>query len=128
MDVKNFLESLVQNSIYLWTEDGSNIKFKAAQGKLEKNTLLKIKQNKEEILNYFVNDGHCCYPLSFGQQQMMFIYELNKKSSAYNNVFAARILSEIDVNKFFTAFKRITAKHAILRTVYIRENEGADFS
>jgi natural product biosynthesis luciferase-like monooxygenase protein len=58
------------------------------------------------------------HPLSYGQQALWFLQQLSPRSTAYNFVFAARILSPVDVRAFRHAFQALTERHASLRTTY----------
>lgn len=59
------------------------------------------------------------HPLSYGQQALWLLHQLEPDSSAYNLTFAARVLSELDIESLRGAFKSLVSRHASLRTVFI---------
>jgi amino acid adenylation domain-containing protein len=62
-------------------------------------------------------------PLSHGQRALWFLNRLAPASSAFNVVFAARVLSRIDPAGLRRAFQSLLDRHAALRTTYF-EREG----
>ncbi|MDX3229590.1 non-ribosomal peptide synthetase [Streptomyces sp. ME19-01-6] len=58
------------------------------------------------------------YPLSPGQQAMWTMHQLAGDSGTYNVAAAVRIAAEVDVPALRTAFERLIARHAVLRTTY----------
>ncbi|HET8844218.1 MAG TPA: condensation domain-containing protein, partial [Ktedonobacteraceae bacterium] len=55
-------------------------------------------------------------PLSFGQKALWFVHQLAPDSAAYNFIFTARILSDIDVAALHRSFQQLVDRHAVLRT------------
>ena len=62
-------------------------------------------------------------PLSHGQRALWFLNLLAPASSAFNVVFAARVLSRIDPAGLRRAFQSLLDRHAALRTTYF-ERDG----
>jgi amino acid adenylation domain-containing protein/thioester reductase-like protein len=58
------------------------------------------------------------YPLSHNQKSIWLIYKLNPSSTAYNVLFAARILSPLNIQALRNAMKTLLTRNPILRTVY----------
>ena len=65
---------------------------------------------------------HSPAPLSFGQQRIWFLSQLEPDSSAYNLPFARHISGELDVAGLEWAFGEIVRRHESLRTRF--ESEG----
>ncbi|HEU4962559.1 MAG TPA: amino acid adenylation domain-containing protein [Bacilli bacterium] len=62
------------------------------------------------------------FPLSYAQQRMWFLDQLNPGSSNYNIVGAYKITGAIDPARLETVFCEIARRHAILRTTFgVRE-------
>ena len=57
-------------------------------------------------------------PLSYGQQAMWFIHQMEPLDAAYNTHFAARIVAGIDVAAMRQAFQGLVDRHGVLRTSY----------
>lgn len=57
-------------------------------------------------------------PLSYGQQALWFLYQLEPENPAYNIHFAGRITSGADPEELRRAFQAIVDSHAALRSTY----------
>jgi len=58
------------------------------------------------------------YPLSFGQERLWFIQQLEPHSSAYNLVRATQLVGKLDVQALDESIREIIARHQVLRTVF----------
>jgi amino acid adenylation domain-containing protein len=61
-------------------------------------------------------------PLSFAQQRLWFLDELEPNSPAYNMAAAVRLSGALDVDTLRRAFSEITRRHEILRTTFELSN------
>jgi len=66
------------------------------------------------------------YPLSYGQQALWFVHQLDRSSAAYNVHIAFRIHSPLDVGALRSAFQAIVDRHAPLRSTFA-ERDGVPF-
>jgi len=66
------------------------------------------------------------YPLSYGQQALWFVHQLDRLSAAYNVHIAFRIHSPLDVSALRSAFQAIVDRHAPLRSTFA-ERSGVPF-
>lgn len=57
-------------------------------------------------------------PLSFAQQRLWLIHQLNPESPAYNMRHAVRLVGQLDVNALEPALAEIVKRHEILRTTF----------
>jgi amino acid adenylation domain-containing protein/thioester reductase-like protein len=57
-------------------------------------------------------------PLSFAQERLWFIHQLNPESAGYNVPVAITINGELDINQLEQAFNVIISRHENLRTVF----------
>jgi amino acid adenylation domain-containing protein len=58
------------------------------------------------------------YPLSYGQQALWFLYQIDPESVAYNIFTTVQISSKLDIEALRRAWNKIIERHAILRTTY----------
>ena len=58
-------------------------------------------------------------PLSFAQQRLWFLQQLEPESAAYHESTALRLLGELDVQALQSAINAIIARHEVLRTVFV---------
>lgn len=65
------------------------------------------------------------YPLSFTQQRLWFLNQLEPDSPAYNMAFALRLDGPLNVDALKKSLNIIMARHQILRTTFTTVNEQA---
>lgn len=63
------------------------------------------------------------YPLSYNQKSLWIEHQFAPQNSAYNTLFAARIVSDLDIAALKTAFQKLSDRHPCLRTTYTQEND-----
>lgn len=61
-------------------------------------------------------------PLSWAQQRLWFIDQLEGGSSAYDIFFAIRLRGELNVSALREALNAIVRRHEVLRTVFVKAN------
>lgn len=63
-------------------------------------------------------------PLSFAQQRLWLVHQLNPESGQYNMPMAIHLRGDLDINALHRALDRIVARHAVLRTVVKVDTSG----
>ncbi len=59
------------------------------------------------------------FPLSFAQQRLWFIHQLEPDSAAYNVPMAVRLDGPLDVSAFERTLTEIVRRHEVLRTIFV---------
>ncbi|MEA2563975.1 MAG: hypothetical protein QOH06_5479 [Acidobacteriota bacterium] len=62
------------------------------------------------------------YPLSFGQQRLWFIEQLNPGSAAYNIPFAGRLRGSLDPGILERSLREVARRHEVLRTRFLLQD------
>jgi len=58
------------------------------------------------------------FPLSFAQQRLWFLHQLDPQSPAYNMPFALRLLGQLDIPALERTLNEIIRRHEVLRTSF----------
>nr|WP_306464213.1 non-ribosomal peptide synthetase [Corallococcus exiguus] len=64
-------------------------------------------------------------PLSFAQQRLWYLQELEPESTAYNNAIIFRLTGALDVTALQAALHSLVERHEVLRTTYALGDTGA---
>ena len=62
-------------------------------------------------------------PVSFAQQRLWFLHQLEPDSPAYNAAVTVRIAGALDIDAVTRSFSEIVRRHEVLRTVFV-EHDG----
>lgn len=62
-------------------------------------------------------------PLTFAQQRLWFLDQLEPNSAVYNIPFAVRIKGRLDVRALLASFNAVVARHEILRTTFSTQGD-----
>jgi hypothetical protein len=73
--------------------------------------------HKREILEDD-NEDVFVFPLSFAQQRLWFLQQMNLQSPAYNMPVASRLVGRLDVKALEQALNEIVQRHEVLRTTF----------
>jgi len=130
--IQEFLSYLSDLDIRLWL-DGNRLRCNAPKEALTPALQAQLVERKAEILQFLnkanlaatstlepirpvPRDGNV--PLSFGQQGLWFIDQLEDESTAYNQLFAVRLSGSLNVAVLEQALTEIVRRHEILRTCF----------
>lgn len=62
-------------------------------------------------------------PLSFAQQRLLFLWQLDPQSAAYNMAAGLRLHGQLNETALLRSFDHLVARHEVLRTVFQTDND-----
>ncbi|MDV6344004.1 non-ribosomal peptide synthetase [Nitrosomonas sp. Is37] len=65
-----------------------------------------------------MQDDHHCLPLSYGQQRLWLLWQLDPDSTAYHVQHALRLSGMLDKQAFLASFQALIERHESLRTLF----------
>ncbi|MCM2493680.1 condensation domain-containing protein [Burkholderia glumae] len=114
-----FINELAGRGIELWAQDGK-LQYKAPKGAVTPALLDQLKAGKAALvalLEQFAGTAGT-YALSFAQQSLWSLHQLNPDSAAYNVTYATRLADDVDVAALRRCVDYLIARHPVLRTAY----------
>ncbi|PCC14200.1 non-ribosomal peptide synthetase [Pseudoalteromonas sp. JB197] len=119
----------------------NKLKVRANKGALTSELRAKIVASKDELISLLqelesvssnsgedtinlVADRVQGLPLSFAQQRMWFIDQLEENSTQYNIPMALKLTGDLDLDAFQAAMNDLVVRHEILRTTYSKTEQG----
>src|SRR5438067_2318278 len=76
-----------------------------------------------ELLQERANRSAAVFPLSHGQRGLWFLYQMDRRSPAFNVCYPSRIRSPLDLAAFRRAVQALVDRHPGLRTT-LEERDG----
>lgn len=137
MTVYQLLADLGEAGITVWVEEGE-LRFRAPKGALTPVLREAIRTRKTELIGFLQQSRRgeavkkhriqpvsrsSALPLSFGQERLWFLSQLEPDSSAYFIPFLLELEGMLDHDKLHHAFNALIKRHEILRSC-IRETQG----
>lgn len=134
--IAEFLFYLNNLDIKVWA-DGDRLRCNAPKGRLTEALRAEIAERKEEILKFLHQGQHGSHshleviqpvarkrnlPLSFAQQRLWFLDQLEENSANYNLPAAIRLKGQIQVAALNQAIQKIVVRHEVLRTTFSTVN------
>jgi len=126
--VEKLLTQLKQSGADLWVEagtDGNKLRYKAPKGVMNKDVLAELKEHKAAIIQLLQTDAgepelkvlprDQALPLSYAQQRIWFLDELEPDNPFYNVTLAKRIKGDVDANVLRNAALHVIGRHEVLR-------------
>ena len=120
MSVSDLVQAAAARGVELWFE-GDRLRFRAPKGALTPEQRNDLVARRADVLTYLREQAAratTTCPLSFSQRSLWFVNQETPDSAAYNVGFAARIVSEIDVNALRQAMQALSDRHPALRTSF----------
>jgi len=132
MKVAEFLSYLNSLDIKLWLEE-EKLKYQAPQGAMTPEIKQEIGTRKPEILTFLrsattpskplesvINTVARTeeLPLSFAQQRMWFLYQMDQQNSAYNEALTIRLTGRLNIDILEQTINAIIQRHESLRTTF----------
>ena len=133
MKVVEFLSYLNSLEIKLWLEE-EKLKYQAPQGVMTAEIKQEIGTRKPEILAFLSREAQPSpnspesviipvsrdedLPLSFAQQRMWFLYQMDSQNPAYNECPAIRLTGNLNIDILEQSLNAIIQRHEILRTTF----------
>ncbi|WP_229204978.1 condensation domain-containing protein, partial [Duganella sp. Leaf61] len=126
MALTELLEMCKRSSISLSVEDG-DLRIKGKKSAVSAELVAALRDNKQALIAWLaVEDGDIPHadrslplPLSFAQQRLWFIDQMEAGSSNYNLQSRYELSGQLDAEALRRALQGIVARHEVLRTVII---------
>lgn len=122
--IEQFLSYLDSLDVKLWLE-GEQLHYSAPKGAIASTLLAQIKERKAEILEVLRQDDLIRpvqrdrpLPLSFAQQRLWFVEQLQPDSFTYNEPVALHLFGSLNVEVLQQSINEIVRRHEILRTTF----------
>ncbi len=132
MNVAQLIDDLRQRDIRVWA-DGAQLRYDAPAGAMTDELRDQLRSSKEQIIAHLQqpqdlpppierceHDG--AIPLSYAQQRLWFIDQLESGSVQYNLLRALKLGGALDVAALREALAEIIRRHDALRTTYTSAN------
>ncbi len=140
MTTVELLANLQRAEIHLWVEDG-NLRVRGPRAKLTSELREELARRKDEILSLLADrqsprttaplerraPRRGEQPLSFIQERLWFLYQLQPDNIAYNIVAALRFRVPLDTAAIDRTMTEIVRRHDVLRTTVV-SREGLPFA
>ncbi|MCG7564124.1 non-ribosomal peptide synthetase [Pseudoalteromonas sp. McH1-42] len=139
-NIKQLLVELEQAGIRLFLQDGA-LKSKAKKGAITVDIAKQIKQHKSAIIEALAQyteasvvspvarrEDLSSYPLSFAQQRLYTLDQIQGGSSEYHMPMVFRLTGQIDVALIERVFRDIVTRHDVLRAVFRQSELGVQQS
>ena len=135
--IETFLASLSRQEIKLWLE-GDRLRCSGPETVLTSELNAQLKSRKPEIIAFLrrasqqqatnqqqtteaitVAERSQTIPLSFAQQRLWFLHQMQPNSAVYNLPMAIQVNGYLDTSAFSQSLNAIVRRHEILRTRFV---------
>ena len=128
MNAVSLINQLASRDIQLWLEDGQ-LRFSAPEGAMTESLIAQLRQHKADIIAFLEQSGRQqalirpvdhsgSLPVSFAQQRLWFLQQLEPGNTAYHIHASLRIEGPLNIEHLQAACRQIIERHAVLRTTY----------
>ncbi|MBD9361553.1 non-ribosomal peptide synthetase [Methylomonas fluvii] len=134
MSAADLLKKLKDLDIYIYLDDGY-LKCKAPESVLSSEIIDQLRYRKNELIELLANErkvdnSHLApvsrtglIPLSYAQQRLWFLNQLEPDSSFYNIPITLKLAGNLNTIALEQSFNEIIRRHEVLRTSFVTENE-----
>jgi len=133
MTLEELLSHLRKNSIQLWVED-NRLRYKGPKEVMTSELLTEMRKYKTEMIAFLlkadiqtqsslpaihrVQSQTTNYPLSFGQQRLWYLDQLEPDTAVFNLPEAYRLTGRLDAVALERSLNEIIRRHEVLRTTF----------
>jgi amino acid adenylation domain-containing protein len=122
------LDELRRRGVHVWSDDGERLHYRVNAGGMTPELRSELLERKSELVAILRGRGEppppmiasresdASAPLSFSQQRLWFLDQLQPGNAFYNVPLVTRFVSRVDVAVFQRALDAVVARHATLRT------------
>ncbi|WYL98779.1 MAG: amino acid adenylation domain-containing protein [Gloeotrichia echinulata CP02] len=133
MTIVDFLSRLQSLGIKVWLE-GEQLSYRASKGVMTAALKAELVQRKTEIIAFLKEakiatqataapivavDRKGLLPLSYAQQRMWFLHQLDSNNPAYNESIQLRLNGKLNITALEQSIHNIIRRHESLRTAFI---------
>ncbi|WP_414624617.1 amino acid adenylation domain-containing protein [Calothrix sp. CCY 0018] len=133
MNLNQFLTELSDLGVKLWT-DGDQLRVRSPKGTLTQKQRDLLTLHKTELVTLLRSSNMSAsninlplvrvereldLPVSFAQQMMWFLYQMDRESPLYNASFSVRIIGSLSVTALEQSINEIIRRHEVLRTTFL---------
>ena len=134
--IQAFLSDLSHLNVKLWVE-GDRLRCNAPKGVLTPERRSELAERKAEIIRFLqqatpvatedLDPIRCVprdeeFPLSFSQQRLWFLNQLEEQSASYNLPSPIHLQGKLQITILEKAFREIVRRHEVLRTTFQNVN------
>ncbi|MEL6468400.1 MAG: amino acid adenylation domain-containing protein [Cyanobacteria bacterium J06623_4] len=133
--IETFLASLSRQQVKLWVE-GDRLRCSGPEEILTETLYAELKDRKPEIVAFLkkienpeeivqatppivAGDRPANIPLSFAQQRLWFLHQIQPDTAVYNLPMAIEVTGFLDIAAFSQSLNDIARRHEILRTQFV---------
>ena len=119
MNLIQFVQDLSLKGVKLWSDEGK-LRTGGSQEVLTTDVMAELEQYKSEILHLLNKNPDIAqvHPLSYGQKDLWFLWQLSPQSHNYNVSFSVRIYSKVDLTIWQQVFQALRERHPLLRSTF----------
>jgi hypothetical protein len=135
-DVYELIADLQKRDVRLWI-DGEYLRYDAPLGVLATDDLERLRLHKTSVID-FLKQGSApgnavalvkrprpdIAPLSYGQQRLWFLAQLEQSSANYNVPLALRLQGKLNPSALLRSIETIVDRHEVLRTRFVETDAG----
>lgn len=122
--IEQFLSYIESLDVKLWAK-GEQLHYSAPKGTITSNLLAQIREHKAEILQVICEDDLIRpiqrdqpLALSFAQQRLWFVEQLQPDNFTYNEPVALHLIGSLNIEVLEQSINEIVRRHEILRTTF----------